>query len=405
MWSRFLNAIKGKYVSLWTKWRLWTSATHLKSVLFGKLQKWLSDLVDVRPRHTKDYYTLFGWLVSKKLAFAILIGLGILCTYYVFGMNAASLFRDSGDSVRTFSYDAVLLRFTQGKVRILGKSGYLAYEGEVKGGSAEGNGRLFYPDGTLAYQGELAANRYQGSGILYYPNGRMQYQGAFAENLYQGEGSLYRETGSLEYKGIFAQGLKEGAGVLYDAANNQVYQGNFSKDQLLYSELLNKSTQEVSKKYTGRRTIYTDEDYFAVCLHDIEAVYFGERSAELLDDSMMVTGIYVLQDYFCQNNKTLRNVAELMQELGAIGYEGNSAAIMPETVALRILAEENGSLHDAPKLQAEAVFDDVVEVLSYDMDYVLYLYSYEKEGLLYTFFCKDKLGEFDFYSIEKTAES
>lgn len=397
----FLSVVKARSIKLWNGFQRLRDPNYLKSRASAKIQDFFHSLLNVRPRDKTDYYVLFGWQVSKKLAFVILTGVGILSAYYLFELNAASFFPTSAQGIRTYFYDDLMLRFTDAKVRIRGKSGYLAYEGTVKKGAAEGEGSLFGPDGSLVYRGSFVRNRYEGEGSLYYPGGQIKYQGGFRENLYEGNGSLYRENGSLEYQGSFSRGYREGAGTLYDAGGNPVYQGNFSRDRLLYGELPGKSAQELSGIYTGKRVIYTDEDYFAVFLSDIEAVYYAQGKADLLDESVKIQGIYVLQDYFYQDGNKLETIGELAEGMGPVSYEGNSAVTMPEAVVMTILQHKGKKPYETAVLETEKVFEDVIQVHSYDMDYLIYLYSIEQNGLLYTFYCRDKLGKFDFYSIER----
>lgn len=396
----FLNVIKDRTIKFWNGFQRLRDLNYLKSKVSAKMQSFFYSLLNVRPRDKTDYYVLFGWQVSKKLAFVMITGVGILSAYYLFELNAASFFSTGAQGIRTYSYDDLMLRFTDAKVRIRGKSGYLAYEGAVKKGAAEGEGSLFGPDGSLVYRGSFVRNRYEGEGSLYYPGGQIKYQGGFRENVYEGNGSFYRENGSLEYQGGFSRGCREGAGTLYDAGGNPVYQGNFSRDRLLYRELPGKSAQELSGLYTGKRVIYIDEDYFAVFLSDIEAVYYAQGDAGLLDESVKIQGVYVLQDYFYQDGDKLETIGQLAEGMGPVSYEGNSAVTMPEAVAMTMLQRKGKQLYETTVLETEKVFEDVMQVRSYDMDHLTYLYSIEQDGLLYTFYCRDKLGKFDFYSIE-----
>lgn len=404
IFTMMVYEVKAKLTAMLTMLKHWTDPQYIKTQLLNKVKAFFISLLDVKPRHKKDYYQMLGWLISKRLAFAILVIVGTISAYYVFGMNAASLFSGGADKQKTYRYHDMLLRFEEGRVRILGKSGYLAYVGGVKKGSASGQGSLYNPEGNLVYKGNFEDSKYSGTGALYYPNSQIRYEGQFQENLFEGEGNLYRENGSMEYAGAFRQGYKDGQGTLFDAANNKVYEGRFSRDQLQYRDFLGKSTGEVSEIYTGKKMIYMDEDYFAVLLHDINAVYYGESDTNLLDESMQVTGIYVLQNYFYRNGMALNNIVRLSEQLGVPSYEGNSVVTMPEAAAIINLKEENEQLYGAVSMETQAAFDDVIEVLSYDTDYMIYLYSYEDKGLYYTFFCKDKMGEFDFYKIEKAKE-
>ncbi len=48
-----------------------------------------------------------------------------------------------------------------------------------------------------------------------------------------------------------------------------------------------------------------------------------------------------------------------------------------------------------------SIFDDVAEVSRLEKAYQAYIYVFDKDGILYTFFCKDRDSGFDFYRIEE----
>ena len=291
-----LASIKAKITPLVTKFRQITSENFIRTRVIAKIREFFVLLFDVRPKNKKDYYEVFGWLISKKLAYAIVVVIGVLSMIYLVSIRSMYLPQKQEDGIKTYDYDDVMLRFAKGKVRIKGKSGYLAYEGDVEKGSVTGSGNLYGVDGTLLYQGEFAQNEYEGSGTQYYPDGTMHYKGAFSGNLYEGTGKLYRENGTLSYDGEFARGMKEGTGKLYAAGDKPVYEGSFSKDQLVYSALLGKSTAEVAQAYTGSRVIYRNDSDFTVLMPDIQALYIGVTDEANLEEQVMVDSVYVLKD-------------------------------------------------------------------------------------------------------------
>ncbi|MDO4532009.1 MAG: hypothetical protein Q4C06_08510, partial [Bacillota bacterium] len=165
--------------------------------ILRKLIQYFRNMTDLRPRDKKDYYGFFGWLVSKRLAFLVVITIGMCAAFYLTVVHPVSISKTAG-AVKTYSYKSIPLRFAEGHVRILGKSKYLAYEGVVKDGYAQGRGQLFRPDGSLVYAGAFEKNKFEGLGISYYPSGQVQYNGSFQNNMFNGEGTLYRENGSKE---------------------------------------------------------------------------------------------------------------------------------------------------------------------------------------------------------------
>lgn len=395
------SSIKAKVISIWTKIKLWTNLSYLKSQLFTRIRQFLGKILDVRPRDKDDYYGIWKWLVSKKLVFAITIILGIFSIWYVFFVNPPSVFRSSGNGVKTYAYNSIPLRFTKGEVRILGKSRYLAFQGEVEKGTANGYGVLYRKDGSEVYEGNFKKNKFQGNGQLYYPSGQLEYNGEFVNNKFDGKGVLYRENGSKEYDGEFLSGMKDGEGNLYDSAGNAVFTGNFSKDALMYTDFLGKSTDETRKIYTGKSVVYKDNENLVVSMADIDAVYYGQNGAENLDGNIKIEGVYVLSDTFPYSGEKYTNVFELEEIFPKTEYEGNAYVTMPEAVAIHIMNQKGTALSGDISGTWSNTLDDVIEVDSYDKDYIVYLYTYVKDKIRYTFFCKDRTGEFAMYLIQQ----
>jgi len=400
LFQGFLNAIKARMTGIWTKVRLFTNPSYLKGEVLRRLIQYFRDLTDIRPKDKHDYYGFFGWLVSKRLAFLIVIIIGMCSAFYVTVINPISVFT-SADGIKTYSYDSIPLRFTDGKVRILGKSKYLAYEGAVEKGAAKGMGILYRKDGTLVYEGQFENNEFHGTGTSYYPSEQVQYVGTFQHNVYSGTGRLFRENGSMEYSGDFLDGKKEGSGTLYDGGNNKVYSGNFSKDNLLYTDFLGKNTNEAGQMYLGSKTVYTDDEYFVVDMPGIEALYYGFSSEENLMGTVEIEGVYVLKDYFEYGNEDFTHVSQISQIMGDAIYEGNTYLAMPEAVAVHTMNKTETALHGDVEGQWEAYLSDAVIVEEYDSAYSVYIYTYVQDEIRYTFFCKDKMGEFEMYLIEK----
>lgn len=395
-----LASIKAKITPLVTKFRQLTSANFIRAKLVAKIREFFVRLFDVRPKHKKDYYEVFGWLVSKRLAYAIVVVIGVLSMIYLISIRSVYLpQKQAAGAIKTYNYDDMMLRFAKGKVRILGKSGYLAYEGEVEKGGVNGYGNLYAVDQTLLYQGNFLNNKYEGSGTQYYADGTMHYKGNFSENLYEGTGKLYRENGSLAYDGEFARGMKEGIGKLYGDGDKPVYEGSFSRDQLVYSALLGKSTAEVSEAYHGERIIYQNDNDFTVLMPDINALYIGVTDEENLEDKIMVEGVYVLQNSIMLGNDECKTIADLRKVFGDAVYEGNSNVTLSEAVAINYLNKQKTTLNGFVELDTTDEFTDVITVNQIPDDYPVYLYSFRRNGLLYTFVCGDKNDTFAFYSI------
>lgn len=401
LFQGFINALKAKITPIWTKIRLFTNPSYLKGEVLRRLIQYFRNLTDIRPKDKQDYYSLFGWLISKRLAFLIVITIGMLSAFYLTMVQPLSAFSSSENGVKIYDYDSIPLRFTDGKVKILAKSKYVAYEGDVKDGLANGMGTLYRKDGSPVYEGQFENSEFHGQGISYFPSGQVQYIGTFQHNVYCGQGQLYRENGSMEYQGSFIDGKQEGEGVLYDSGNNKIYAGNFAQGNLLYGDFLGKNTAEANSMYFGNKIIYTNEEYFVVEMKDIDVLYYGILSNDSIEDQVVIGGIYVLKDNFTYNGKQLKTTTEIKQVMGDAIYEGNTYVIMPEAVAVHILNQRGEG--DFPEIIGdwEYYLDDAVNVNDFDSGYILYIYTFEYEDMRYTFFGNDRSGTFSMYSVEQ----
>lgn len=395
-----ITTFKAKILPIFNKIRLWTSLEFLRTRLINNVRIFFSKVLDVKPRHKKDYYSVFNWLISKRLAFAIVIVTITVCIAFFINLKKGDAQSTGGASIRKYSYNSLGLRFASGRVQITGKGGYLAYEGDVSDGYVTGEGSLFNREGGLVYYGQFVKNCYEGKGTSYYPQGIKQYQGEFVNNLYEGEGTLYRDNGSLWYTGAFSRGMLEGKGELFSSNNSPLYEGYFTANRIVYSELLGKTTAEVSKAYQGKRDLYEDEEYFVVAMKDIQAVYAGVQEQTGLNDSITVDTIYVLEDRFYDGAKVMPTREELKNYFGTPIYQGESALEMPEAVCMYQMSKRAGD----QLLELKKIYDDCYEVADYDSEKEVYLTSFEKNDLIYTFIGEKEEEGFSFYSITKKEE-
>ncbi|MBQ7678487.1 MAG: hypothetical protein IJT34_01370 [Butyrivibrio sp.] len=400
-----LSTIKTRFAAITSRIRLWTSWNFIQSRIITRIRVFFTDLLDVRPKNPKDYYTVFGWMISKRLAYAAVILTGVVSIWYIVAVRHvfSGLIGDGG--IRTYAYDDIQLRFARDTVRITGKSGYLAYEGQVARGYANGTGTLYAPDGIVVYQGTFEKSRYEKQGTSYYPTGAIQYVGQFHENLYEGSGKLYREDGSLWYDGDFTRGRKNGEGRLCDAGGGLIFEGQFANDEIVYATFLGKSTMEVNKIYGGARRIWQSDDAYSVYMSDIGAIYSGVTDSGSLKDEVMVDSIYVLSDTFPLGARDTDSLADITATLGLPVYEGNSRVILPEAVSICVLNETSPVMSGPVQMQTEQLFSDVTQVNSLDENYSVYLTAYQNGGLIYTFVSQGRNDHFDFYSISKAEGS
>lgn len=341
----------------------------------------------IKPRDEKDYYNIGPFMVSKRLVSLVIFLMGIIGLYYLLVVQMP-VFRKGAGGVKTFDYDSVILRFTNGTVKIKAKSGYVAYVGEVSKGRANGQGILYTPQGTVRYEGNFRDNAYDGTGKLYGDNGNLIYNGEFVRNLYQGQGTLYRDNGTKEYEGEFDKGVKSGAGILYDSGNNQIYEGSFLMDSVNYCELLGKTTAEVSEMYSGQRVMYYKDTEFVVDMTDIQAYYAGDSGINSLDGEVFVNRIYIHDNRCIIDGQWVESIAAASEIMGEPGFEGKSYMNLQEAVVLEQLTEVDNT------------FEDVVEIADYEKNKELYLTMFEYNEIQYTFYSMEKSNEFIMYSIE-----
>lgn len=404
MFKVLITSAKAKITPFVTKVKLWTSWNFIRTRLISTIRDFFASLLNVRPRHKKDYYEVFGWLVSKRLAIALVVAVGVCSLYYLFSVHSI-LSTAKTEGIKTYHYDSIFLRFAKEKVKILGKSGYLAYEGEVADGSVTGYGTLYNPEGIVVYQGNFDKNKYQGKGTRYYDDGTMMYTGDFQQNLFDGSGKLYRPNGSLHYDGEFSLGRKEGEGRLYDLGSNLIYTGGFSQDELLYNELLGKSASEIAESYTGKRTLYESDEEFVVVLEEIDALYQGQEEVDTLDGERIAEQVLVLKDSYAAGGAELTTIEELRDYFGKEDYQGNSMITLSEAVALGWVTRGQTGNQDTVSMDLRSEYEDYYQVRDFDKNYTIYLYSFHRDGLIYSFICQDRDDMFSFYTIEQEEAS
>ncbi|SEF39029.1 MORN repeat-containing protein [Butyrivibrio sp. Su6] len=399
LFTVLVQTIKSRWAGLVSKLKLLTNWNFIRTKIIAKIRDFFYSFLNLKPRNKNDYITVFGWMISRRLVHAMIIVIGVLSIYYI--ASETSIFKQFGQNggIKTYKYDSVRLRLVSDNVRITGKSGYLAYEGQVEKGYVTGKGTLYSKEGNVVYEGDFVNNKYEGQGLLNYPSGNTMYTGQFHDNLFDGEGTLYREDGTFEYIGEFDLGEKNGKGVLYDNGENEIYSGAFSSDSIVYSELLGKTVQEAADYYKGSQVLYQMDDDIAVYMKQIEGVYYGKGEEDSLDDSIKIESVYVLKDYFGYGNTNIDTITKLKSILGDPIYEGNSTVVFPEVVCINKLNESENSLSGRVTVSTTELYSDVIEVNEFDNKYVVYIYSFRRGDLIYSFVCKGQGEYFDFYYV------
>ncbi|MBR1913677.1 MAG: hypothetical protein IJ827_02485 [Lachnospiraceae bacterium] len=403
LFSVLIATIKSRFAAIVSKLRLWLSWNYVRTRVIGGIRDFFFKLLDVKPKNKNDYFSVFGWMVSKRLAYAGIIIVGVLSIWYIGATTKVFDRLTANGGLRTYSYDSVLLRLAKDKVRIKARSGYVAYEGEVSKGYVTGVGTLYSPDNVMLYNGSFLKNRYEGEGSQYYETGALRYTGSFHDNLYEGEGKLYREDGTEEYEGGFFAGMKDSHGKLVDSGNNAIYEGSFASDEIVYSELLGKSADEIRNMYFGKQVLYEDSEDLGsdsvIHLKDINALYLSQSDGSAADDSGKATQVVVLKDTFRSGMSEADDIEGLRQILGNPIYEGNSSVILPEAIAINVLNDSRKTINGRVDMDVTEVYSDDIVVNRFATDYPVYVYTFKRGSLVYSFVCREKGGDFVFYEI------
>ena len=96
------------------------------------------------------------------------------------------------------------------------------YEGQVKRGKKDGEGKLTY---------NKDESQYNGFGTAFDLNGNKFYEGNWKDGLPNGEGTYFNENGKEIYTGNFLNGNQNGFGTTYDDNEKKIYEGNWLNNQ------------------------------------------------------------------------------------------------------------------------------------------------------------------------------
>lgn len=393
-----LNTIKYRFVAITTKLRYWTNPTYIKTRFFNRFRQWLVGLFNVKPKHKKDYYSFLGLMVSRRLVHLVILCVGLVCLGYLWAVNSFQPFVSDG-SIKTYKYNSWRLKFVDADVNITAKRGYVAYTGHVKKGYTEGQGELFNAEGQLVYRGDFSKNMYNGVGTRYYPNGLLCYEGDFVDNLYQGNGKLYRQGGSLYYSGEFKENYQDGLGELYNNTEKKIFAGTFQRGEMVYTQLLGKTMEELRSIYTGSEKLYAYEDESIMALDEISVLYVPSSTENSLDVTSKSESLYVIRDVFVLGDDRIETVSQLKEKLGEPEYEGNSYINYYDAVAIDFAQKKGEDINLEPELECIEEYDEFTQVNSFDGGEIFYIYVYEINDLNYTFMAVGHADQFFMYTI------
>lgn len=387
---------------LWIKVRMWTTPAFFKTRVLLRVRDFFVKLLDVKPKNRYDYYPVFRWLVSKRLAFALVVALGLAAAMYIAAVLPEGVGKKGAESVPTYKYRSIPLKFHSGAVNILAREGYVAYSGEVDKGAASGDGTLHAPDGSIVYTGQFKDSKYNGNGTLYYENGTQRYVGTFTDNVFNGTGSYYRENGTVEYNGDYVHGARTGNGTLYNSVGAQIFQGQFLNDRIVYQSFIGRPTSEVGSLYSGEVRVYRSDGEYCVAMPEIDALYAVKDGSNTLENEWTVDRVFVLEDAVAIDTNVCTTVRQLITALGDPLYYGTAWITLAEAAAWNMLAKEAPEVLEEVSIDAQAGLEEVYAVSGYDRNFEVYIYTFEQDGLLYTFyFTGAGQSTFVMYAIEE----
>jgi hypothetical protein len=127
--------------------------------------------------------------------------------------------------------------------------------------------------------------------------------------------------------------------------------------------------------------------------------YLDEAS---IDTEASVEAVFVLKNAFNTPEGQVQNFSAIERYLGAPIYVGISYATLPEVLCVNVLSSktDNLILQGPAKVDQTSVYKEYIEVSDYDTEYEVYLHSYHKDGLIYTFVTDQGLDTFYYYYIQ-----
>jgi len=401
LFSLIVSSIKYRFGAIYSRLRYLTPS-YLLTRGMTTFRQWLYKLFDVKPRHQKDYYQFFNYLISKRLVQAVIVITGLLSMIYLVSSGIFTVSTSQDDIKATYKYNSFLLRTTSGNVKILGRGGYTAFVGNVNNGFVQGQGKLYNDKEQLVYEGTFEKNKYEGDGILYYPEtGVIRYTGGFHENLFSGDGILNTQSGTRNYEGQFWEGYMEGEGILYDKSGKEIFTGTFHNNGIRYNQLLGLTASEINEKYFGTQYIYNMDNSYGVALEDINCIYiYTERDS--LDPEMKAEEVVVVNGQLPWGNTTLSTIDDLKKVFGQPKYEGYSYFTFGEAIGLDYQIKNKigptGNLN--PVVYIDEQYAEYGVVTGFDRNQEVYVYGFIIDDLEYTFITDNNKKNFYLYTIK-----
>lgn len=404
IFETMFSSLRARSVALWNKIRLFFSPSFWQTKVIAKCRQFFANLFNVRPKDQHDYYTVFAWLVSKRLAYALVVALCVGCILLL-SQTLPDMVSSRGESAMpTYRYNSALLKFYNGQARVTAHDGHVAYVGAVEDGAAKGQGALYNKDQSLVYEGSFDNSKYNGEGTQYYPGSGICYTGHFVDNLYDGTGKFFRPSGVLEYEGAFSRGKRMGAGKLYDASGNLIYTGNFRDNDIVFDELLGKTMEEAALIYSGKQTLYMTDDESCIDMKEIGVLCGLKDGSDSLEPEWAIDTVFVPSSSIVLDGIVCTTIEQVATRLGTTEYEGETPVQLSEAIVIDQMTDDAALRFDHIDMETQTLFEEVLQVVAYDQSYPAYVYSFAREGVLYTFYTgAESETKFDFYAITRVA--
>ena len=108
--STLIAALTAKITALWNKIHLLMTPAFWRTTVTSRLMGFFQKLFDVRPKNKKDYYPVFRWLVSKRLAYAVVVA-SCVGGLFVLWILSPNLLGSRESTLRTYKYNSIPLKF------------------------------------------------------------------------------------------------------------------------------------------------------------------------------------------------------------------------------------------------------------------------------------------------------
>lgn len=130
-------------------------------------------------------------------------------------------------------------------------------------------------------------------------------------------------------------------------------------------------------------------------------MYRIDQMQTSVEDEPVISQVYVLNSELIYGQTVISSLNDLTKVMGEPEFQGNTYITLPEAVAVELINQKGNPLNIDTQLETAAVYDEVQTVKSYRTMSEIYLYVYQTDDLIYTFFCEDRNTPFFMYMIEQ----